>query len=198
MRILAVTAPLVGITLAQSTTVIDMFWGTQNPILVSQGYHLYGSVLAADPTATVYSVSCTASPNSLCDNDYKETMTVGPQVAEWTYTDPDSTTVPTSTYRYGREGHISCAIPKPSEATCLGEITYSGFGDELNRFHPKSISSTTFLATLTGTDIQYAPLTVTAGLDRLAAATGAASHPRYAGVKAAAAGAVGLVGAVMI
>lgn len=118
------------------------------------------SVIAADSKAVTYSIACNDSDiqEGECGIPAGFTVTAGPSIFEYHYTDY---TVATD-YTVDFTMDASCAIEGTTKAVCVE----SADGSDAN-FPGLSTE------TLTGTDVEWGPLVITAGAEKLSATAGA-------------------------
>ncbi|GME26083.1 gpi anchored [Neofusicoccum parvum] len=158
-------------TMAQSTITTTWFAGgfENNPV---------ASVIGADSTAVTYSVGCSKEDidNDECGMAGGFTVTAGPSIFEFEYTDA----LTASDYTADFSMSESCDLSGTTMAVCVE----SAGGSEAN-FPGVSTE------TLTGTDVSWGTLYITAGFDNLAAATGASASGSQASATGSSASATG-------
>ncbi|KAL0258320.1 hypothetical protein SLS55_007495 [Diplodia seriata] len=120
------------------------------------------SVIAADSNAVTYSIGCSYSDirEGECGIPASFIVTQGPSIFEYHYTD-DSVA---SDYTADFTMDASCAIEGTTQAVCVE----SAAGSEAN--FPGASTET-----LTGTDVEWGPLIITAGAEKLSATAGASA-----------------------
>ncbi|KAK4160758.1 hypothetical protein QBC43DRAFT_324900 [Cladorrhinum sp. PSN259] len=138
------SAGLAAVTAAQRTTVTLLL-----PLGDTQT--IFGSVIAANPTATTYSVNC---PPGMDSNDCG--LGTGLRVIS------GPKTVSVDMGMEGASANFGCKI-EPETAVCSGTLA-------------DTESTVVTTETLSASDLKdlYAPVTITAGAEKLAAATGGA------------------------
>ncbi|OBT63287.1 hypothetical protein VE03_07956 [Pseudogymnoascus sp. 23342-1-I1] len=169
---------LTTLSAAQKTTVTVFAPGTENEPLVA-------SVIGSDATATTYAIACDPSADAQdCGMEGTITLTEGPKTAKYTIApvvDPNGETA--------FAGKFECSLAGTSSAVCIE----SHGGSDANF---PGISTETY----TGTDQPYIPITITAGVNRIASlsATGSGAEATQtsgtdagAGISAADAGGSG-------
>lgn len=120
------------------------------------------SVIGADSDAVTYSIGCaqTDIDNGDCGLYTGFTVTAGPSIFEFQYTDDTAA----SGYTADFSDSVSCAIEGTTQAVCVE----SAGGSEANF---PGVST----ATVTGTDLSWGSLLITAGFDKLSATAGASA-----------------------
>ncbi|KAF4310159.1 putative gpi anchored [Botryosphaeria dothidea] len=118
------------------------------------------SVIGADSNAVTYSIGCaqTDIDNGDCGLYTGFTVTAGPSIFEFQYTDDTAA----SGYTADFSDSVSCAVEGTTQAVCVE----SAGGSEANF---PGVST----ATVTGTDLSWGSLLITAGFDKLSATAGA-------------------------
>ncbi|OJD35186.1 gpi anchored [Diplodia corticola] len=120
------------------------------------------SVIAADGDVVTYSIGCSYSDitEGECGIPAAFTVTAGPSILEYHYTDDSVASDYTADFTMA----VSCAIDGTTQAVCVE----SAGGTEAN--FPGETTET-----LTGTDVAWGPLIITAGVEKLSASAGASA-----------------------
>jgi hypothetical protein len=181
--------------LAEQTRTDTVLLGLQDPRVPTYTGAWYGSVVGGDATATTYAYHC-GTGAQFCNPQYTTTMTAGPSTCRQTLrisaVMPASSTTSNSKDATSTDQtddltawvELNCDITKSKTAACTATRTVALNGVTES---PKTESTT-----ITRNEIQYAAITVTAGLDKVVSTGAAASKPTKAPALVAAAGLAGL------
>ncbi|KAK7727730.1 hypothetical protein SLS57_002773 [Botryosphaeria dothidea] len=130
------------------------------------------SVIGADSDAVTYSIGCaqTDIDNGDCGLYTGFTVTAGPSIFEFQYTDDTAA----SGYTADFSDSVSCAIEGTTQAVCVesaggSEANFPGVSTATD------ITNTDMNPKVTGTDLSWGSLLITAGFDKLSATAGASA-----------------------
>lgn len=167
---------LAGQAMAQSSVV--SIWG-----LGADDQALYASVVSANPSATVLAINCPSGEDSTeCGFDGAVTITEGPSTLHIVTTaavdagDLAAATTAADTAAATSGADLSITVTVTLDCTRTG--TADGTCAYTEEVAGTTSASTT---TLIGTDLSEMPITITAGLSKLASATGSSAQTTAAG-----------------
>jgi hypothetical protein len=170
---IAVLAASVMGTVAQSTSIVSLFLGSPDA-----GQEWVGSVVTAGPSDTVYEILCTASmcgTNSatvspshslhsrkpLLTPDNQQTLTVGPSHLNYQYV--------TETMGVEASASNTCQISGTTSAVCHVTFNLDVEVAGVTTVNTQIVTTTSF----SGSVLASVPVTLTGGVEKLAAATAA-------------------------
>jgi len=150
---IAVLAASVAGALAQSTSTKSLFLGAPH----ATGQEWVGSVVTAGPSDTVYAITCTAD---ICGTlSVPQTITIGQTHLNYEFE--------TETMGLDATASETCKISGTTAASCQITLDLDIEVAGVTSTHTKIVTTTSY----SGSELAGVPVTLTAGVEKLAAAT---------------------------